>query len=64
MKKLGFLSIFFIATLSVTLLLAGCGGGEEEVCVNRASEGVVTTLIKILVKPLNFVFGPMTKIIS
>lgn len=40
MKKLGFLSIFFIATLSVTLLLAGCGDGEEA-CVNRASEGVV-----------------------
>lgn len=40
MKKLGFLSIFFIAALSITLLLTGCGGGEEA-CENRASEGVV-----------------------
>lgn len=40
MKKLGLLSIFFVSVLSITLLLAGCGGGEEA-CVNRASEGVV-----------------------
>lgn len=40
MKKLGLLSIFFVSVLSITLLLAGCGGGEEA-CVNRAEEGVV-----------------------
>lgn len=40
MKKLGFLSIFFVAAIAITLTLTGCGEGEEE-CVNRADEGVV-----------------------
>jgi arabinogalactan oligomer/maltooligosaccharide transport system substrate-binding protein len=39
MKKLGFLSIFFVAAIAITLTLSGCGGAEA--CVNRASEGVV-----------------------
>jgi arabinogalactan oligomer/maltooligosaccharide transport system substrate-binding protein len=39
MKRLGFLSIFFIAAIAISLTLSGCGG--EEACVNRAEEGVV-----------------------
>lgn len=41
MKKFGFLSLFFVAVLSLTVVLTGCGGDDPEVCVNRASEGVV-----------------------
>jgi arabinogalactan oligomer/maltooligosaccharide transport system substrate-binding protein len=40
MKKIGFLGLFFVAILSLTVVLTGCGGGTE-ICVNRASEGVV-----------------------
>jgi len=40
MKKLGFLSIFIVAAIAISLSLTGCGGGEEA-CVNRADEGVV-----------------------
>lgn len=40
MKKLGFLSLFLVAAIAISLSLTGCGGGEEA-CVNRAEEGVV-----------------------
>ena len=43
MKKYGIVALLLMVTFSLTTLLTGCNRDteEEEVCVNRASEGVV-----------------------